>query len=99
MKDKSSKTTIIEKFGHRVSITENPYQKNGGTYVTYRIKGKFGGRVVTKSASTFTKAEKQADALIQQMRKTGGVVKPLSLEQSVNVEAAIKICQDGGFSL
>jgi len=82
-------TIIVEKDGHKVSITPNHRQKNGTIYKSYIVRTTILGERKAQTASTLEKAQKIASSLIGQLKAKGGVVATYTPQQVAVIESAL----------
>jgi integrase len=92
MAKKLSQTTVIEKNGHKVSITPNQIKSGGNSYRVYRVRATILGERVTQTARTLEDAEKKANALLAQIKAKGGVVATYTPQQVAVIESALDTC-------
>jgi len=86
---KKEETEIIEKNGHRVSITPNHRERDGVLYNSYIIRATILGERKSQTAPTLKKAREKASALLGQLKEKGGLVATYTPQQVAIIESAL----------
>ena len=87
---KKEETEIIEKNGHRVSITPNHRERGGVLYKSYIVRTTILGERKSQTAPTLEKAKEKANALLGQLKEKGGLVATYSPQQVAIIESALE---------
>jgi integrase len=99
MARRASQTRVIEKNGHKVSITPNEIKSGKSRYSVYRIRATILGKRVTQTAHTLKEAEKKANTLLGQLKAKGGIIATYTPEQVTIIETALKTVTEAKVTL
>jgi integrase len=95
----TSQTRVIEKNGHKVSITPNEIKSGKSRYRVYRVRATILGKRVTQTAQNLKEAEKKASTLLGQLKAKGGIIATYTPEQVTVIETALKTVTEAKVTL